>query len=96
MSPEAYIYWLQGMFDTIGDRQPTEAEWAMLRDKNKDMFGQEVTKEFERKCLEQEKQMALQFPPQVTMTGIATAGSAKGAAIMGALGRNISTGSYAP
>lgn len=43
MSPRDYVVWLQGMLDLIGDRQPTEAEWKMLMDKQRDMFGAVVS-----------------------------------------------------
>lgn len=46
-----YVLWLQGTFDMIGERMPTEAEWKMLRERHALMAGEVVLQRMEEREL---------------------------------------------
>jgi hypothetical protein len=50
-NPSDYVLWMQGTFDMIGDRMPTEAEWKMMRERHQLMAGEVVLQRMEEREL---------------------------------------------
>jgi hypothetical protein len=57
VNPSDYVLWLQGMFDTIGDRTPTPEEWAKLRERHTEMTGEVVMQRVEEAEIVQKEKM---------------------------------------
>jgi hypothetical protein len=42
MTPEAFLVWLQGVIDILGDQPPTETQWLKLRETAETVIGRLV------------------------------------------------------
>lgn len=48
-NPDDYVIWLQGVFDSIGDRPPSDAEWKMIKERHALMAGEIVLQRLEKR-----------------------------------------------
>lgn len=53
-TPDDYVIWLQGVFDSIGDKQPSEAEWKMIKERHTLMTGEIVLQRLDKRMYEEE------------------------------------------